>query len=38
MSAVSEAHENVAGNLISPKDPVRRISGQFVNKTRNFPH
>ena len=37
MSAMNEAPENVAGHLVSPKDPdYTNDSGRFVNKTRNF--
>ena len=31
---MKEAPENVAGRLISPKEPVQRIPGQFINIAR----
>ena len=37
-SAMDEISEYVTGHLISPKHPVQRIAGQFVNKTCNFSH
>ena len=36
MSAMNEVPKNVTGHLISPKDPVKSIPGQFVNKTIKF--
>ena len=37
-SAMGEAPPYKTGHLISPKNPVQRIPGQFVNRTRIFSH
>ena len=35
---MDETQSYVTGPLISPKNQVERIPGQFINKIRNFSH